>query len=222
MSLGRQRAASCPCRRSSWRRARAAARRGVDDRLDLLGRARCGCPSWLDVASTTGPRPRTASRQRGAAARGPRRRPQPAFVEQLRRERADRRREAPGLRRGRCRGRAGSSCAPPRMCSSAETSTPSGCAALLRLLELLRVAEQHEARAPPATTASTLASDICPASSTKSTSTRLRELGPAQSHAVPPRTSTVPDVRAWSASSLLRASNRARSLRRRPLPLLRS
>jgi hypothetical protein len=56
---------------------------------------------------------------------------------------------------------------------------------LLRLLELLRVAEQHEALGA-AETASTSASDIWPASSMNNTSTLFRNRSLAQSHDVPP------------------------------------
>jgi hypothetical protein len=75
-------------------------------------------------------------------------------------------------------------------------------ASLLRLVELLRIAEQeHLLAARDAAIA--FASETCPASSTKSTSTDAAMSSRAQSHAVPPTTSASRSTSMRSASSLL-------------------
>jgi len=63
-------------------------------------------------------------------------------------------------------------------------ATPSGCVPFFRLFELLGITEQYDVVGGLASPASTLASDIWPASSTKSTSTDLANSGLLQSQAV--------------------------------------
>ena len=131
-----------------------------------------------------------------------------ACVEHLRREVADVRMQPPG--RGRGRGPVVPSMVVARSPSrcSRPTRRPLRVDALDGLVELLRVAEQHEAARRRPSTASTLASDIWPASSTKSTSTRRASPGRAHSHAVPAATWTSPASSAARSPRVLRRDQR--------------
>ena len=134
---------------------------------------------------------------------------EPALVEQLRRERADRSAPAATSRAGRCRGRAGSSGARRARARSAETSTPSGwlpfcgcssCCGSPSSTMLSRGC-RHGERRWPATSGPPRPRTARPPHAANS--------GRAQSHAVPPSTSTSADRRAHDAPRRCRRSPRS-------------
>ena len=90
----------------------------------------------------------------------------------------------------------------PRMCSSAEAPAPGGWVAWLGWASCCGSPSRIRFRAAPAT-ASTLASDSCPASSTNKVSTLSAIPARAHSHAVPAATSSSPSRSAFSSCSLL-------------------
>ena len=80
------------------------------------------------------------------------------------------------------------------MCSSAETPTPSGWLPFARLLELLRVAEQHEA-VRGLRHGEHVGERHLPGFVDEQHVDRRRESARAQSHAVPPTTFASPDLK---------------------------